>query len=64
MEMTSYWRRIFYGLISPLCLSMSSGVSAQNPVASPDAVVFSGNAPFKVLTPEIKRNENSENGVF
>lgn len=64
MEMTSYWRRIFYGLISPLCLSMSSGVSAQNPVASPDAVVVSGNARFTVLTPEMIRIEYSDNGVF
>lgn len=63
-QLTS-WR--IRGVVAALLLLFGFGMSAyaqNNPVATADAVVVSGNARFTVLTPEMIRIEYSDKGVF
>lgn len=45
-------------------VALGLSMSANNPVADPEAVITSGNARFTVLTPEMIRIEYSDNGKF
>ena len=51
-------------LLPILCLLMALNAIAQNPSASKEAMVISGNARFTVLTPEMIRIEYSDKGIF
>lgn len=60
----NFWKRGILRLLPILCLSMAFNAIAQNPCASKEAMVISGNTRFTVLTPEMIRIEYSDKGIF
>ncbi len=55
--------RLLVALIALLNIGLKANAQ-NNPAASPDAIVISGNARFTVLTPEMIRIEYSDKGEF
>lgn len=58
------WKSFMAVFLPAIFLTLPTSVSADNPLARPEAVVTSGNARFTILTPEMIRIEYSDRGVF
>lgn len=60
----NFWKKDKFTLLPIVCLLIAINAMAQNPCASKEAMVISGNTRFTVLTPEMIRIEYSDKGIF
>lgn len=60
----NFWKMDKFTLLPIVCLLIAINAMAQNPCASKEAMVISGNTRFTVLTPEMIRIEYSDKGIF